>query len=626
MLPWWCAPLAAVLLAGAITLLALWCQPNALRAVLKVFRGQELLIVLNALPVGLLLLAFACLLRNVFYGAAVVNLAVGALSIANCIKIEVRDEPVFPRDFALLKEVGSAMGTYDIHFPVGSIAVVVLFTVVLVLAGVIIKTRPVPVRALRGWLGRLLGCGASMAVLVAAILTVYASNDLYNSFRVSNAYYIPSVFNELGFPYCFCHQFTTYPVDRPEGFDRDAAEAWDSAPGSSGEGAAVNVIMVMNEAFSDITDSEVFVWEEDPLPNLHAMQSDPHAVTGHVVVPGFAGGTANTEFDVLTGIQTNALSAATTSSFRVVNRNLDSLFRVFDEDGYHTSFFHPGDDWFYNRENVYRWFGAEETVFADQMEDLEYKGRWVTDDYMAGMIETALDEAAEDGELLFHYTTTIQNHMSYTADKYGADYVYPPVTTTVPLSDEVQTLLEVYTEGVRDADAMLGRLRDSFADRSEPVVLVFFGDHLPYLGDNQLGYQELGSPVALAEEDREDPFCSYETPYVIWANDAAAELLDWDHAVEALDLPENGTISASFLGAAVLELTGRGEQTPWFAFLNELRRMAPVVQKKTYMLPDGTYRRPQDAAEDFPNDQQVQDAILQWRQWSYYHLRYKEIP
>ena len=70
--------------------------------------------------------------------------------------------------------------------------------------------------------------------------------------------------------------------------------------------------------------------------------------------------------------------------------------------------------------------------------------------------------------------------------------------------------------------------------------------------------------------------------------------------MEELDLPENGTISASFLGAAVLELTGRGEQTPWFAFLNELRRMAPVVQKKTYMLPDGTYRRPQDPAETFP--------------------------
>ena len=130
--------------------------------------------------------------------------------------------------------------------------------------------------------------------------------------------------------------------------------------------------------------------------------------------------------------------------------------------------------------------------------------------------------------------------------------------------------------------------------------------------------------MALAEEDREDPFCSYETPYVIWANDAAAELLDWDRAVEALDLPENGTISASFLGATVLELTGRGEQTPWVAFLNELQLRDTVNAR--VMLPDGTYRRPQDPAEDFPNDQQVQDAILQWRQWSYYHLRYKEIP
>ena len=78
----------------------------------------------------------------------------------------------------------------------------------------------------------------------------------------------------------------------------------------------------------------------------------------------------------------------------------------------------------------------------------------------------------------------------------------------------------------------------------------------------------------------------YTTPYVIWANDAAAETLDWDAAAEALDLPE--TISASFLGAAVLELTGRGEETPWFAFLNALRRVSPVVQKQTCVLADGS--------------------------------------
>ena len=80
-LPLWATLLAAVLLAGAITLLALWCQPNALRSVLAVFRSQPLLIVLNCLPVGMLLLVFTCLFRNVFFGAALVNFAVCALSI-----------------------------------------------------------------------------------------------------------------------------------------------------------------------------------------------------------------------------------------------------------------------------------------------------------------------------------------------------------------------------------------------------------------------------------------------------------------------------------------------------------------------------------------------------------------
>ena len=347
-LPLWGSLTAAVLLAGGITLLALWCQPNALRSVLSVFRAQPLLIVLNALPVGLVLLAFACLFQNVFFGAAITNFLVCALSIANRIKIEVRDEPVFPRDFALLKEVGQAMNSYTISYPVAAIAVVVGITALLVTLGVFIGGQPFPLARLRGWLGRLLGCAASIAVLAGLIVTVYASNDLYNSFRVSNAYYIPSVFNELGFPYCFCHQFTTYPVDRPEGFSRSEAEAWESAPSTVGQGKDVHVVMVMNEAFSDLTDSPAFDYGEegDPLSNLHALEADPHALSGHLVVPGFAGGTANTEFDVLTGIQTNALSASTTSSFRVVNRNLESLFRVFDADGYATSFFHPGDDWF----------------------------------------------------------------------------------------------------------------------------------------------------------------------------------------------------------------------------------------------------------------------------------------
>lgn len=641
-LPLWGSFLLAVLLAGCITLLALWCQPNALRTVLAGFKAQPLLIVLNALPVGLLLLTFAFLFRNVFYSGALVNFFVCALSLANRVKIEVRDEPVFPRDFSLLREVGSAIQSYDIRYPVKAIAVVVLTTALLVGLGVLFPSRPVSFAALkakltkrdaaaafpgRGWPERIVGAVLSFGVLTALIFTVYASNDLYNSFRVSNAYYVPAVFNELGFPYCFCHQFTTYPVDKPEGFSKSEAAGWETGE-QSGLGKDVNIIMVMNEAFSDITDDSMFNWAEgdDPLPNLHALQNDPHALTGHIVVPGFAGGTANTEFDVLTGMQTNALSDTTTSAMRVINRNLDSLFRVFDADGYRTSFYHPGDAWFYNRENVYRWLGAEHEVFAKDMKDLEYKGRWVTDDYMAGLIEEEFETAVSEGRPLFNYTTTIQNHMSYTADKYGEGHTFAPVSVTADISDETRTMLEVYTEGVRDADAMLGRLTAYFAERSEPVVLVFYGDHLPYLGDNQKGYAELGSEVAIAENDRTDILCSYKTPYVIWTNAAAADALDWEAAAKQLVLPEDGTVSAAFLGSVLLDLTDRAGESPWFDFLSSVRRLVPVVQKKIYILTDGELIANRDLLERTDETAAaLKAAIRKWRCWSYYKLKYAEV-
>lgn len=180
-LPLWGSLLLAVLLAGCITLLALWCQPNALRTVLVIFRSQPLLIVLNALPVGLLLLTFAFLFKNVFYGAALVNFFVCALSLFNRVKIEVRDEPVFPRDFALVREVGSAMQTYDIRYPVTAIALVVLTTALLAALGVFVTSHPVSFAMLKAkvkkdavavlpgrcWPERIIGAVLSFGVLTA---------------------------------------------------------------------------------------------------------------------------------------------------------------------------------------------------------------------------------------------------------------------------------------------------------------------------------------------------------------------------------------------------------------------------------------------------------------------------
>ena len=611
--------MTAILLSGAFTVLCLWCQPNRLLEVTEVLTAQPLLIVLNALPVGLLILAFTFLFHNVFASAAVVGGCCAALSVANRIKIEVRNEPVVPRDLALIKEVYNAASSYDIHWPKKVIVVILAAVLLTAAAAVFIRCKPFP-SVLKRWWGRVLACLACLAVLFGLVKTVYASDKLFNSFHTTNSYNFTIVFNELGFPYCFTHNATTYTVDKPEGYSRSEAMSWETGD-ATGLGEKVHVIMVMDEAFSALTDEPVFRFAEgdDPLANLHALQNDPHAITGRLVVPGFAGGTANTEFDVLTGMQTNALSANTTSALRAVNRNLDSLFRVFGADGYRTSFFHPGDDWFYNRENVYRWLGAETTRFIDEMQNIRYKGWWPSDDYMAQQIEEEFETAVANGQYLFNYTTTIQNHMSYVATKYGEDYTFAPVSTSASHSEAVQTMVDVYVDGLRDADAMLGRLQNYFASQNEPVILVFFGDHLPYLGGNQLGYTELGSEVSLPEPERSDAFCSYETPYVIWANDSAAQALDWETAVPALSLSEDGRLSACYLGSTVLELTGRDGESPWFTYLNTMRRQMPVIQKKLCLTADGTVQRLDESAEE------LQQAVAKNRRWAYYKLKQKEV-
>lgn len=613
------------LLSALLTALALWCQPIEWADVMTSFQQKPVLYILNALPVALFLCGLAFLFRNVFFGASAASFVIGALSIANRVKIEVRDEPLFPRDLALWKEATDAAGAYHLNLPVPEIFAVIAATLALLALGVLTaprrRKRPKWKRVRRELRLRLGGAFACFAVLYALLLTVYASNDLYDSLKTTSPYRLSVVFNENGFPYNFCHQFTKYQVDRPAGYDRAQAQSWDEAspPESNADAKSVNVVVVMNEAFSDITDDPAFAYtsDNDPLSNLHKTEADPHALALRLVVPGFAGGTANTEFDVFTGMRANALGEGTTSAMRTVNRNLDSLFRVFAADGYRTAFCHPGNAWFYNRENVYRWFGASETLFIEEMDSPSYKDRWVTDDYVASLIETAFAESMERGELIFHASTTIQNHMGYPYSKYGDGYEYPPVPLNLSVSDEVREALEVYAEGVRDADAMLGRLRDYFAARQEPVLFVFYGDHLPYLGD---AYAELGMDIAKPDNERENVFSIYETPCVIWANDAAAALLDWERVVKSAGVPDNGRLSAAFLGALLLELTGRGQCDAWTAFLNELRRQVPVAQEPFLMLPDG-------AAVDAKSvgNAVISDNLRKWRQWSYYKLQQKDL-
>ena len=596
-----------------ILLYVLWAQPSALGDTLSGMFTQPLLLLLNWLPIALLCAALGFALANPMYGAAVVGLITGVMSLINRVKITMRSEPFVPRDIVLVKEAADAMGNYDLSLPWAQAGVLLLLILLFVAAGILLPPKKPEKK--RG-LVRAAACLLCLLLLVGLVAFVYSSDAVYESFETEKPYDSCAVADELGFPYYFCYHFSTMSVAKPEGFDRAEAESWEQDYEAPEDAAELNVVFVMNEAFSDILNEDVFVFPEGehPMSVYNELAAGENAYAGHIVIPYFGGGTADTEFDVATGMQTNLLNPNSPSltAFRCVERPMESLYRVFGSEGYTTSFMHPGDGWFYGRDEVYELLGAQEIYFADDMEGLEYKGEWVTDASFAKLIEQRFEDSVSSGVPDFTYAVTIQNHMSYTEDKYG-DYACPKVETTVELSPEVQTAVDVYAEGIRDANAMLKELTEFYSAQSEPVLLVFFGDHLPYLCDNRAGYRELGLAAADAS-GAEDPFAAYTAPYLIWCNEAGAELLDFDRAIESLELPESGRMSACYLGAAVLELTGRGEASSWFGFLNEARRELPVIHGGTYMDTDG------DTFFELGTEQSA--LLSKMRCWTYYKMEY----
>ena len=608
------AVFAGIILAGLIMGLTLWFQPTSLMAMLRSMLHQPLILVMNYLPIALVLAVFAFLFNNVFHGAALTALIWGGLSLGNRVKSEVRDDPLYPRDFGLLKEAADAAGSYEMDLPWGLAAILLAFIILFIFLGSRFPCKKSAAPKRKRFLTRLVCAAVSFAITLCAIFFVYSSDDLYNSFTVSNRYHITAVYNDLGFPYCFFYNFTTYEVMEPEGFDKKEAAEYEAAATSETSGGNAHVIMIMSEAFSDVTDRDVFTFteENDPLKNFHALATEENSISGHIAVPTYAGGTANTEYDVLTGMMTTNLN--TTSAFRSFNRDLDSLFRVYGANGYRTLYMHPGDSWFYNRENCMKLLGADESLFAADM-DCTYKGGWVTDDSVADNIISQFEASVAADEYFFTYTTTIQNHMSYTYAKYGEDYQFPPISCSADLSAEAREMLEVYVEGQRDADAMLLKLTDYFSATDEPVVLVFFGDHLPYLGDGSLAYRELGLDPA-NESGMNDAFTYYSTPYLIWSNDAAAETLDLAEKKTALELPADGLINANYLGSVVLELTDHAEESAFFAYLSEMRREIPALRHENCRTADGSN------LTEIPEE--LQPLVDKLKNWSYYKLKFNK--
>lgn len=590
---------AGTLLAGGVTLAL---QQGSLLATLSAFWAEPILFVLNLWPVAALALLFYFLLGNAWYGAGLTTLIWGLLSYINLVKVDARGDPFVPGDILLLTEGMEAVGSYQLNMHWGKLALLLGLSLALILLGTGVKSaRPRLVIRLVAALTVVAAFGTTMAFL-------YPDSELYDRMEGPNRANVPAVYEAFGFPYCFLHNFNLYPVDKPPGYNAQEAASYEDTyrEAEAAPETAPNILMVMCEAFTDLPNQAAFTYTGETNPIAAYNRLAEQTLSGHLVVSNTGAGTANTEFDVLTGMMTNRIGTGTTSAFRVVHRNIDSIPRMLTQAGYRTFFLHPGQNWFYNRESVYSYLGITDQVFQDAFSRSDLVGDWISDAGFLRVLKESL-EARQGDTPLFTYAVTIQNHQSYGAGKYG--YVPDPPQTDIALSDAARTYLSVYFKGLQDSAAMLEELTEYLDSLDAPYLLVFFGDHQPNLGGHYLAYREL-DPNYGSTDTVEETLQPYTVPYLIWGNAAYRQDHDLLAQAQAWNLPE--TISSHYLGALTCQLAGYPGHDGYFDFLNALREQLPVSSVYGYQLSDGSY------TDTLPDDLQSLEDI-RWK-WQYYRL------
>jgi len=341
-----------------------------------------------------------------------------------------------------------------------------------------------------------------------------------------------------------------------------------------------NVIVIMSESFMDATILDNVTFSQYPLSNFRRLAAE--GLSSSVVVPVFGGGTVNTEMEFLTGNPHVFLG----SRFYVPAENMRSYFSreiptalpwLFGNNGYRVVGVHPFYGDFFNRNDIYPLIGFHEFIAMEDMPDAPIWGDFISDEYFTDRVIEEIILAEEANEPLFLFGISMQNHWDFDPMKYGT--LDLSVMAESPYLSEHETgILNSYLQGVFDADKQLGRLADFVASRDTPTIIVFFGDHMPILGQQSdrifenLGFVSHQEDFNWTLEDRANMF---QTPYLIWTN---------------FDIDEDcwGSMSSFMLGAKVAQLSGI-TLNRYFAYLLQLGTNFRGMTNELYLALDGTF-------------------------------------
>lgn len=542
---------------------------------------------MNILFFELVMVILYCLIGRLHVALALETGVFMLYGLVNYYVLSFRSQPIQPWDFFSIRTAASVAGNFHYGLDAHALTALIGFGVLIVAEFLFCRNRLG--HTVRNWMLRIPAAGCAVAALLAFVSLLHNEEFVQQEIRMYDKLFTPTVMSERdGTAVAFLLELQYIDVDRPEEYSGEyAKELLAMQKETQTSEKRPNIIVIMDEAFSDLSVLGDFATNEDYMPFLHKLQEGAdNTVTGNLYVSVKGGNTANTEFEFLTGNTMAFLPYGSIPYQQYVNGELPSLASYLAELGYATRAAHPYYASGWERETVYPLLGFEQADFIDSFAYARKLRKYVSDESAFSYIIDSYEEK-EEGKPLFFFEVTMQNHSGYSED---FDNFTPEITATDCGSES----LDRYLSLIRETDRALEELIGYFSEQEEDTMIVFFGDHQPADYVVEPLWNALGKNGAeLTEEEQAK---RYEVPFLIWANFEIEEAQDVE-------------ISANYLSGYALRAAGL-PLSAYEQYLETLRKEVPVLSEKTLITRDGYAGQPDAYEGDLLKDYRILQYYL----------------
>lgn len=534
--------------------------------------ATPVILLLNAGVVWCVLLLIWATVGKLWITTVLMIAATILLGWANHLKVSLRQEPLYPSDFGFASNTRFLTEMVGLGTVVSVFGFIALVTLVIVLSTRILrrKWKRHPNRSRHSLRVRLVArvCVTLMAVGVLGYASQFnkSGNRLRAAYEASDAkwafWFQKRNYLANGFVAGVLYNLRVPAMERPPGYSKatmlEIAERYSLADHrndkrSTGSVNDVNIVLVLSEAFSDPTWLNGVEYAEDPLPHTRKLMSE--TTSGRMLTQLYGGGTANMEFELLTGMSLSQFNPQLQTPYQMLVPNYSafpSAVGYSKSQGHTPIAIHPYMTSMYKRETVYPILGFEDFLSEGELQE-ESKiddGKFISDESAFNEVVYQIDKSSSP---LLVNLVTMQNHWPM------ENQYEDPMAVEGPTGD-AKKQAEGYGRGIQHTDEALNAFTKGLEDSEEKVAVVFYGDHLPAIWQQHITAQN--SDVAMKS-----------TPFFIWTN----------FTEQNVRLPQTSPI---YFLPLLFDAIGAA-MPPYYALLHELYQEIPAMAQDRYLDPDG---------------------------------------